>query len=141
MSRTADRIKHIGTITSIDGGVLRVKMLQSSACSGCHAAHLCQSSESKEKEVDVTVSDASSYSLGQHVLLIGSVRQGLKATLWAYMVPLVLIVLVMAGCLCAKCNDGIMALVTLLVLVVYFCLLYLFRDKLERKFSFEVERL
>ena len=141
MKGTQDRIKHVGSITAIEGNLLHVKMMQSSACSGCHAAKLCQSSETKEKEVDVVVRDASRYKEGQSVLLVGSVRQGLKATVWAYMLPIILLVAVLVTCVKCGLSEVASALVSMGSLVPYFFGLYLFRDKFREQFSFSVEDL
>lgn len=139
MRRVTDQIKHIGTIERISNNTLHVKMLQSSACSGCHAAKLCQSSESKEKEIEVVTSKADQYRVGQTVMLIGSVRQGLKATVWAYMLPILILVAVLFGCFKAGCSENISAMLALGSLAPYFFILWLFRDKFKEQFSFSVE--
>lgn len=141
MKGIQDQIRHIGTVSQVDGNVLHVKMLQSSACAGCHASKLCQSSETKEKEVDVMTGDAASYEVGQKVLLIGSVHQGLKATVWAYMLPIVLLVAALLVCTKAGLGETVSALASLGVLVPYFFLLWLARDKFRETFSFEVHKL
>ena len=46
MSKT---IEHTGVIESINGNQIRVKIVQSSACSSCQVKSMCSSSESKEK--------------------------------------------------------------------------------------------
>ena len=139
MRRATDQIKHIGTIEKISKNTLHVKMLQSSACSSCHAAKLCQSSESKEKEVEVVTENASQYRVGQTVMLIGSVRQGLKATVWAYMVPILVLVAVLLGCVKAGCGETLSALLALGSLIPYFFTLWLMREKFKKQFSFSVE--
>ena len=136
-----DSVKHIGTVISIDGNTLRVKMLQGSACSSCQAAKLCQSSETKEKEVDVVAEDACQYVVGEKVLLMGSVRQGLKATVWAYMLPIVLVVAVMYACVMSGCSETTSALLALGSLVPYFVGLGFMRDRFRTMFSFEVQKL
>lgn len=141
MKGIQDQIRHIGTVSQVDGNVLHVKMLQGSACAGCHASKLCQSSETKEKEVDVMTGDAASYEVGQKVLLIGSVHQGLKATVWAYMLPIVLLVAALLACTKAGLGETVSALASLGVLVPYFFLLWLARDKFRETFSFEVHKL
>lgn len=141
MRGTTDTIRHLGTITAIDGNILHVKMLQNSACAGCHAAKLCQSSESKEKEVDVRTSDASCYEVGQQVMLLGSVRQGLKATVWAYMIPIVVLVVVLLTCTKCGLSEVACAMVSLGAVAVYFFGLYLLRERFADKFSFEVRTI
>lgn len=139
--RATDQIKHIGTILSIEGNLLHVKMLQSSACSGCHAAKLCQSSETKEKIVDVVSDHADQYSQGQNVMLIGSVHQGLKATLWAYVIPVILLVLTLCVAIIMGYTETFSATCSLGSVAVYFIILYFFRDKFRNKFSFEIQSL
>ena len=139
MKGATDTIRHLGTITAIEGNILHVKMLQNSACTGCHAAKLCQSSETKEKEVDVRTSDASRYAVGQKVMLLGSVRQGLKATVWAYMIPVVVLVVVMLSCTKCGLSEVACAMASLGAVAAYFFGLYLFRDGFTDRFSFRVE--
>lgn len=141
MKSPKDQIKHIGTVLSKEGNVLHIKMLQSSACAGCHAAKLCQSSESKEKEVDVNTAEAGRYEVGEKVLLVGSVRQGLKATVWAYMIPIVILVLVLLVAVQSGMGEALSAIVALGSLVPYFFVLWLQRDRFSTWFSFEVQKL
>lgn len=141
MNKRQDTIKHIGTVIGIEGNTLRVKMLQGSACSSCQAAKLCQSSETKEKEVDVVAEDACQYVVGEKVLLMGSVRQGLKATVWAYMLPIVLVVAVMYACVMSGSSETTSALLALGSLVPYFVGLWFMRERFRTMFSFEVQKL
>ena len=48
-----NNIKHLGIVESIDGSHVRVKILQSSACSSCSAKSHCNVSETKEKIIDI----------------------------------------------------------------------------------------
>ncbi len=117
MKGATDTIRHLGTITAIEGNILHVKMLQNSACAGCHAAKLCQ----------------------QKVMLLGSVRQGLKATVWAYMIPVVVLVVVMLSCTKCGLSEVACAMASLGAVAAYFFGLYLFRDGFTDRFSFRVE--
>ena len=135
----ADTFKHYGTIESIDGNVIRVRILQASACSGCSAAKLCQSAETKEKTVDVVSTDSTQYSIGDKVQLVGSISQGLKATLWAYVLPLILLVVVLMVCIHFTKNEALSALIALFSLIPYYFVLYTQRDRFKKKFSFRIE--
>ena len=59
-----------------------MQIIQASACSSCVAKKMCNSSESKEKLVDIVSPEAFSYQVGEEVLLTGSVEMGLKAVFW-----------------------------------------------------------
>ena len=82
-------IKHEGIVENIGADHCTVRILQASACSSCSARQLCRSSESKEKVIEVK-GNYSTLNVGDTVTLVGSVRQGLRASLLAYVVPLIL---------------------------------------------------
>lgn len=134
-----DQIQHIGTIYKTDGSHIQVKIMQASACSTCSAAKLCQSSETKEKIVDV-YGDYPRLAVGDNVMVVGTVHQGLHATVWCYIVPLILLLLTLV--LAEQClhSDGLAALASLGILVPYYFALYLMKDRLARKFTFKIKQ-
>ena len=48
-----DIIKHRGIVENIEGSHVRVRIVQTSACSACSVKGHCNASESKEKLIDV----------------------------------------------------------------------------------------
>lgn len=135
----AQRITHTGIIDSISHGCVSVRIMQMAACSSCQAAKLCRSSEQKEKIIEVVTPDANQYKVGQEVTIVGSVSQGLHATLFAYVLPLLLMLVSMVLAASSGSNDAVVAMVGLLVLALYFLLLYLLRGRFERRFAFRIE--
>ena len=135
----ADVIRHDGRVESIGNGVVSVRILQSSACSSCSAAHLCKSSETKEKIVDVYTSASASYEVGQQVRIVGEVSQGLVATWWAYVLPLIVMLIVMVVFSQITENDAFVAIAAIGILFVYYGCLYLLRDRFEKAFAFRIE--
>jgi len=131
-------IQHFGSIERIEGNHIVVRILQASACSSCSAASLCRSSEAKEKEIDVYDTNAADYSVGQHVQVQGTVRQGLQAALWAYVVPLVFMVAVLLIGVRFTGSEGWSALAAVVVLALYYFILYLLRARLQRQLSFQI---
>lgn len=130
-------IKHEGIVENIGTDRCSVRILQASACSSCSARSLCRSSESKEKVVEVS-GHYPTLQVGDKVTLVGSVRQSLKATVLAYVVPLVLMLIALyVGTRMG--GDGIGATTALLVLALYYGVLYLFRDRLGKNFTFKIE--
>ena len=45
----SNKIKHNGVVDGVEDGCVRVRILQSSACSACKVAAHCNTSETKEK--------------------------------------------------------------------------------------------
>lgn len=132
-----ETISHEGIVESIGTGSCRVRILQASACSSCSARQLCRSSESKEKLIEVR-GHYPTLQVGDSVTLTGSVRQGLRASVLAYIVPLILMVAALFAC-SRLYGEGIGALAVLLVLALYYGLLYMMRDRLGKEFEFEIE--
>lgn len=129
-------ICHEGIVESIGTGSCLVRILQASACSSCEARGLCRSSESKEKVIEVR-GHFPTLRVGDTVTLTGSVRQGLRASVLAYVVPLILmLVTLFAGVHLA--GEGAGALAALLVLALYYSVLYLKKDKLGKQFEFSL---
>ncbi|MBP3712615.1 MAG: SoxR reducing system RseC family protein [Bacteroidaceae bacterium] len=136
MSKT-EAIRHEGIVENIGADSCSVRILQASACSSCSARQLCRSSESKEKVIEVR-GNYPTLKAGDSVVLAGSVRQGMRASVLAYIVPLVLMLAALfVGTYLA--GEGIGALAALLVLALYYGGLFLLRDKLRKTFEFRIE--
>lgn len=137
----AQIIKHNGTVESIEGTHIRVRILQAAACAGCAGRSLCHSSESKEKHIDVYTSDAASYTVGQQVEVQIKISQGLHAVLLAYGIPLLLLLATLTGVIAITGDELAGTLAALGLLVGYYLIIYIKRDKITRKFSCTINHL
>lgn len=133
----AETIRHEGIIESLGAEGCTVRILQASACSSCSARQLCRTSESKEKLVEVR-GHYPTLHVGDRVMLVGSVRQGLRASVLAYVVPLI-IMLVVLFLVTHHYGEKLGALAALLALALYYGMLFLLKDKLAGQFSFRIE--
>ena len=134
------QIEHRGVVERVMSHGIRVTIMQEAACAACAAASLCRSSESKEKSMDIVCQDATSYQVGQQVTVIGRLGLGLRATLWAYVVPLILMMTVLLAVSCLTGSESLGALSCLLALAPYYGVLYFLRDRLQRTFQFQVKK-
>lgn len=132
-----ETIRHEGIVEQIGAESCQVRILQASACSSCSARQLCRSSESKEKLVEVK-GHYPTLHVGDRVMLVGSVRQGLRASVLAYVVPLI-IMLVVLFLVTHHYGEKLGALAALLALALYYGVLFLLKDKLAGQFSFRIE--
>ena len=133
-----NRIVHSGIITDIDEHLVQVSIQQSSACNSCKVAAHCNAAESKEKVIDVSVQDASKYVVGQQVNISTSGRTGMMAVVWAYAMPLVLMLAVLFVSLAVCVSETLSALLALLALKLLFRLMLfnsVFLTKLKRKLT------
>ena len=136
----ADIIKHRGIVEKIEGSHVVVRIVQTSACSACSAKGLCNASESKEKQIDVYEVNPS-YRIGEEVMLCGSTSMGMRAVLLAFGIPVLL--LLAALFITMRVTDGdalLSSIVALLAVIPYYLVIHLMKDKLNKTFSFVIEK-
>ncbi len=128
-------MEHKGVILKLTDDTIYVQIKQVSACSDCHAKAVCSMADAKEKIIEIP-SDKGNYSIGEEVTIIGKTSMGLKAVLFAFVIPLILILFT----LFIFKNEGIASVISLMLLVVYYLALYLLRNWFKKKFTFEIRR-
>ena len=148
-------IKHDGIIIALHGdGTARVRIVQTSACAACKAKAMCASAESKEKEMDVVLLGDEQWAIGDTVEVMVQQKMGWKAVVLAYLLPFFVMLAVMfVGNGLLAIGDGAVGLlgdeakreavlgtVALCAMAVYYIVLGLFKDKLQREFSFTAKR-
>ena len=139
-AKMADIIKHRGVVEKIDGSHVVVRIVQTSACSACSAKGLCNASESKEKQIDVYESNPS-YRIGEEVVLCGSTSMGMRAVLLAFGIPVLLLLFALFATMRITDGDALLsAIVAMLAIIPYYFVIYLMKDKMDRTFSFVIEK-
>ena len=132
-------IRHEGIVESVSDDVVRVRILQSSACSGCKVASHCNASEMKEKLIDVRTQGARSrWQVGQAVVVSTQSSMASRALLLAFGMPLLLMLAVLAVALLAGCGEGLAAMLAVGVLFPYFVVLALFRNRISKSITFRI---
>ena len=133
-------IRHEGVVNSIDGQKVTVRILQASACQGCQASRICRAAESKEKLVEVFFKDAGSLSPGQAVIIEGEESMGMTAVLLAFGIPLLLLVIGLVAGFMFSGSEKVAAAAALGILVPYYILLVLLRDRIKKDFQFRITK-
>lgn len=131
-------IRHEGVIDSIEGQKVIVRIIQSSACGGCQARNLCRAAESKEKLVEVNCSDTSGLETGRVVVVAGSESLGMKAVALGFGLPLLLLVVALIVALRVSGNEKTAALAAIGILVPYYLVLFLLRNRIGKDFQFRI---
>ena len=135
----SQKISHAGVIESIDGDSIKVRIVQTSACAACNVAGHCNAAESKVKIVDVVGADATRYQLGQEVVVWASKDVANKALVLGFGLPFLLMIAVLVIVLHVTDNEGVAALSALGSLLLYYGLLWLRRESIQRGISFRIE--
>lgn len=135
----SNRVKHEGTITRVERDRVYVKVSQSSACASCKVAAHCNAAETKEKVIEVAGPHLGQYRVGQQVTVSTTPRVGIMAAVFAYAIPLVLMVGVVIMVTALTGDELTAACAGLGALLPYYLLVYLLRDKISRQVYFEIE--
>lgn len=136
----SNRVKHSGIIDAIDADSVRVRILQTSACSSCKVAGYCNASESKEKIVDVChVPDAEKLSVGDAVTVTASMRVATRALVLGFGVPFVILIVALIVMSCISADETIAALTAIMALIPYYIVLFLLRDRMRESMAFSIE--
>lgn len=135
----ANTIKHQGIVENINGSHLQVRIIQTSACASCSIKGHCSSADTKEKLIDVTDDNVSSYQPGDRVWVIGELSMGVMAVLLAFILPF-LVLIFSLFIFMAIWNDELgSALCSLALLIPYYYILWLNKSRLGKKFSFSIK--
>lgn len=151
-------IKHDGIIIALnEDGTALVRIVQTSACAACKAKAMCASAESAEKEMRVTllmdngrpagygVLDADKplleYKVGDEVEVMVQQKMGWKAVLLAYLLPFfVMLAVIFIGNALWNVREEILGTVALCAMALYYIVLGMFKDKLQKEFSFTARK-
>lgn len=133
-------IEHEGIVEQIEGNLISVRILQKSACSDCHAVGYCTSSDVREKSVKIR-NNTGLFSVNERVIIEGKTSTGYKAVLWAYIMPLiVLVVAIILSTTVFHLSEIKAASISFLSLAPYYVIIYLLRDKMAKKFIFSIKK-
>ncbi|MDR0394132.1 MAG: SoxR reducing system RseC family protein [Tannerella sp.] len=135
-----DLIQHQGIIERIEKHKVFVRIEQKAACSACHARSACLASDKKEKVIEID--DTSGiYAPHEQVVVSAYSSTGLFAVVTAFAIPLILVVVALIAGLTQSGNEGVGGLAGLFILVPYYFILYIFRDKLKKKCVFSLSKV
>lgn len=137
-ARHADQICHPGVVEAIEGRKLTVRIESQSACGHCRAKSYCGMVETTGKHIEVFSDRPESFAEGQQVEVLLQRSLGYRALLMGYMLPFLILLLSLFGMYYLSGNEGLSALVAILLMLPYYALLYRHRDKLRKTFHFSV---
>ena len=130
MSQSCNRIAHDGVVVAVNGDSVSVRIVRTSACVSCKVSGLCNKTESREMDVTVRGAHVSGLKEGDSMARM--------AVTYGFGLPLaiMLVSFFIAETFCE--NDLIISLTSLGMVAVYYFILYLLRDRLDKRFSFEI---
>jgi sigma-E factor negative regulatory protein RseC len=139
VTKEENKIAYQGEVVEVENERIKVRIVQKSACAECHAKTACNLYDVKEKIVEMT-DFYQSIKVGDTVRIEGSFTMGLKAVVYAFVIPLVLIFSVSFLILSFFQSEFLIGLSVMITLVVYYFVLYLLKEQLRSKFKFRLSK-
>ncbi|WP_301901170.1 SoxR reducing system RseC family protein [Alistipes ihumii] len=133
-------ITHRGVVTEIFPDAIQVTIRSESACGGCRVRKQCAMGESEDKTLAIPSAQASYFEKGETVEVVTEQAMGIKAVVWAYVLPFLSVMIALLVLLQAGAGELVSGLTSLGILASYYCVLYLLRHRLEKEITFKVRK-
>jgi sigma-E factor negative regulatory protein RseC len=138
MAKRIKTVDHLGRVQEIYSDKIVVSILSQSACAGCHAKGACGLSDVEEKLVDVYKPNHN-LKVGESVKVILRQSMGFQALFLGYVMPFLAMLIVLIALTSMNISEIRAGLASLAILVPYYFILYLFKDRISNHFTFEIE--
>jgi sigma-E factor negative regulatory protein RseC len=133
-----EAIEHTGIIQSIEGNIIKASIIVASACAKCDAKSGCGMSESQEKIIEI-VDNSGKHTVGEAITITMKQTLGFRALFLGYILPFILILTSLIILLAIQDNESVAGLVSIAILIPYYFLLHIYKDKLKKAFSFTIK--
>ena len=134
-----NEIQHTGEIIDITPDFTTVKIIASSACSGCHAKSLCGMSEDQEKVIMLPTDPYATYNVGDHVQIATKMSMGMKAVWISYVIPLMVLMILILSLSAVFESEVLTGLASVGGVALYYLEIWLIRDRLNNEFVFYIK--
>ena len=135
-----EKIQHEGIVKSIKSDSIEVTIISHSACGSCHVKGNCGMAEVKQKTITVPCPQGK-VKIGDKVMVYASLNNAFFSVLLAYVIPSILILVTIFILQWLGKNELTAATITLILLTLYFFILYLLRNKINKKIKFTIENI
>lgn len=132
-------IQHEGIVQETENESVLVKITSLSACSGCHAQGVCGMVGKEDKVIRI----AGNFSVkeGDPVTVIMNKSMGYLAVLLSYVFPFFLVITTLFIMNAMSFHELASGLLSLGVLLPYYLIIYLFRNRINNEFTFSLKKL
>lgn len=136
-----DTIDHKGEVISTSKDRVRVLIRSASGCSSCHLKGACTSADVQDKYVDAYTNGTDTYSKGERVWVSCSDSQGFYALFWAYLLPLLLVLMGLFVTYALKEDELYAGIVSLSILPPYYFFLFVKKTYFDKKLKIKIKKI
>ncbi|MGK7396698.1 MAG: SoxR reducing system RseC family protein [Candidatus Cyclobacteriaceae bacterium M3_2C_046] len=136
-------IEHQGVVKDISAKIIKVSIVNTSACVSCQVKSACAVSEVDNKIIEVANGQGNNYqqyAVGDKVKVQFDNSLGFKALFLGYILPFIVLFTTLIVVSAITGQEGLAGLIALAVLVPYYLSLILFNQKLKSTFTFRLSK-
>jgi sigma-E factor negative regulatory protein RseC len=134
-------ICHQGVVKEITGNMLYVAIERKTACSACHARNVCFAFDKKDEVITIPTYTPEIYQVGEHIQVSLQKSLGAKAVVIAYLCPFFALILGLFITYYFTKNELLSIGIAFVVTVLYFIFLKRMNNKINKHFTFEVNKI
>jgi len=133
-------IEHKGVVGEISNDSVTVRFISKTQCVSCQLNQSCAAADIKEKEVEIPLQNLShTVNIGEEVDIQLAESVGAKALFLGYLLPFILVFVTLILVYVASHSEGYAGLLALSVLIPYYFILYLLKNKFKKSFSMSIK--
>lgn len=117
-----------------------MEIVTKSSCSECHAKMMCSAADMKIKEIVVPKPSDVEFTVGEEVNIVMKYSMGIKAVFISYLLPLAILLILLLSLLAIFKNELLIGLISIGAIAIYYFVIFLFRKRINRRFSFEIKK-
>ncbi len=140
MNHTGNKksIKHDGTVLEVGLDTVTVCISSAAACVGCMVEGSCSLSDKEEKIIKVT----GRYNVkpGDRVTILMDQSMGYSALFLGYLLPLVIVIVSLIIAVSSGISELRAGLISIGTLCPYYLILFIFRKRINKKFTFSLKQ-
>lgn len=133
-------IRHLAKVIDIKDNTLYLRVMRSDACSICAAKNFCGMQKESENIITIEDTQASEFNIGEEVDICLSLASSAKAVIYGYILPLILLLVAIILSKTLGYSDFNSGISGIIVLIPYYFVLFLMRNKMKSDFKFKIIR-
>lgn len=131
-------VTHPGIVKKISDKSIEIAIMVTSGCSSCEIKGACSVSDIEEKSVMVNTDGTDNYKIGQNITIEMKQNLGTWAVLLGYVFPFLVLFIGLIIFIGVGLDQGLAGILAILLLVPYYLALYLSRNFLGSKFTYNI---
>lgn len=134
-------IRHKAKIVQVNAHSVEAEIEVKSACAQCALLKACQMHEVSQCKIIIPLEDGKIYQKGEVVDVSISLDEGMLAAFYAYVLPLILVLLTLFVSLVVGLSEIISGICSIIVLIPYYFGVFLKKNFFARMLNFKIVKI